>query len=110
MVTLADGSGDDSSHSLLGDALVLGSALCYSCYTVMMRRQLQHDDSDTPALFFGSIGLMTALLGLPVLAVCQSLGLFNIWTAQPRALGLAGINGEVAACTVHIAQLTSFLP
>lgn len=101
MVTVADGFSDDSSHSLVGDALVLCSALCYSCYTVMMRRQLQHDDPDTPALLFGNIGLTTALLGLPVLVVCQSLGSFNMRELQPRALGLAGINGEVSACTVQ---------
>eukprot|EP00878_Enallax_costatus_P017998 GHUV01018924.1.p1 GENE.GHUV01018924.1~~GHUV01018924.1.p1 ORF type:complete len:287 (+),score=121.99 GHUV01018924.1:156-1016(+) len=93
MVTLADGSGDDRSHSLAGDALVLGSAMCYSCYTVMMRRQLQHDDPDTPALFFGSIGLLTALLGLPVLVGCQILGLVDLRAVQPKAFGLAGING-----------------
>lgn len=94
MVTLADGSGADSSHSLAGDALVLCSALCYSCYTVMMRRQLQHDDPHTPALFFAHIGLMTALAGLPVLLVCQLMGWVDVWALQPKALGLAGINGE----------------
>lgn len=93
MVTLADGSGTDSSHSLAGDALVLCSALLYSCYTVMMRKQLHHDDTDTPALFFGHIGLMTALLGLPVLLGCQLFGLVDVWVLEPKAVALAGING-----------------
>lgn len=94
MVTLADSTGDDSSHSLLGDALVLLSAFCYSCYTVMMRRQLQHDDPDTPALFFGGIGAGTLLLGTPVLLGCCWMGVLNVWALQPRALGLAGMNGK----------------
>jgi drug/metabolite transporter (DMT)-like permease len=107
MVALAD---DDSSipaataplpraaEALAGDALCVGSAAAYSIYTVMMQARLQEDDTDAPALLFGCIGLLTALAGLPVLAVAAARGALAGVTQV--ALGLAVLNGAAAAAVM----------
>lgn len=99
MVTLADGSesADAGDHSLYGDALCVLSAMCYSCYTVTMQHELQEDDPDIPALFFGYVGAWTAALGAPVVSMLHWLGVFNLFTLNPTALGLALLNGECGA-------------
>jgi drug/metabolite transporter (DMT)-like permease len=95
MVTLADGSASgDAGQNLLGDALCVLSALLYSGYTVSLQAQLRHDSPEAPALFFGVIGCMTAVVGMPLLGCGQLLGWFDARQLQPQALALAGINGE----------------
>jgi len=101
MVTLADGSESAGAgdHSLYGDALCVLSAVCYSCYTVTMQHELQEDDPDIPALFFGYVGAWTAVLGAPVVCMLHWLGVFNLLTLNPTALGLALLNGKCGAHT-----------
>jgi drug/metabolite transporter (DMT)-like permease len=95
MVTLADGAAaGDASQNLLGDALCVLSALLYSGYTVALQAQLRHDSPEAPALFFGVVGCMTAAVGVPLLGFGQLLGWFDASQLQPKALALAGINGE----------------
>lgn len=97
MVTLADSSeaaGAAGDHSLFGDALCVASALCYSCYTVIMQRELREDDPDIPALFFGYVGVLVAVLGAPVVVLLHVLGSYDLTALNPTALGLALLNGE----------------
>jgi drug/metabolite transporter (DMT)-like permease len=96
MVTIADSSEATAAgdHSLLGDALCVGSAMCYSCYTVMMQRELREDDPDVPALFFGYVGVLVAVLGAPVVLVLHWTGVYDLTALNSTALGLALLNGE----------------
>jgi drug/metabolite transporter (DMT)-like permease len=97
MVTLADSNeaaGAASDHSLFGDALCVASAMCYSCYTVYMQRELREDDPDVPALFFGYVGVLVALLGAPVVLALHVGGAYDLTALDPSALGLALLNGE----------------
>ena len=96
MVTLADeaeaeGAGD---HSLYGDALCVLSAMCYSCYTVIMQHQLREDHPDIPAAFFGYVGVLTAVLGAPVVLAAHLMRCFDLFAINPTAVGLALLNGE----------------
>lgn len=96
MVTLADSSeasGAAGDHSLLGDAQCVASAMCYSCYTVIMQRELREDDADVPALFFGYVGVLVAVLGSPVVLLLHVLGSYDLTAFNPTALGLALLNG-----------------
>lgn len=98
MVTLADSSeaaaAAGSDRSLFGDALCVASAMCYSCYTVILQRELREDDADTPALFFGWVGVLVAVGGLPVVLLLHCLGSYDLTALDPTALGLALLNGE----------------
>lgn len=97
MVTLADSSeaaGTAGDHSLFGDSLCVASAMCYSCYTVIMQRELREDDPDVPALFFGYVGVLVAVLGAPVVVLLHVLGSYDLTALNPTALGLALLNGE----------------
>lgn len=80
-------------HSLYGDALCVLSAMCYSCYTVTMQSQLREDDPDIPAAFFGYVGVLTAVLGAPIVWALHLLGYYNLFALNPTALGLALLNG-----------------
>jgi len=93
LVTLSDASADDSSQSVLGDGLCVLSAVLYSCYTVIMQQQLGADDVDAPALFFGYIGVLTAAMGLPVVAGLHWWGIWDLTALHPQALLLALLNG-----------------
>lgn len=99
MVTLADSSEAAAAgdRSLFGDALCVASAICYSCYTVIMQRELREDDTDVPALFFGYVGVLVAVGGLPVVVLLHVLGCYDLTALNPTALGLALLNGEARA-------------
>jgi drug/metabolite transporter (DMT)-like permease len=99
MVTLADSSEAAAAgdRSLFGDALCVASAICYSCYTVIMQRELREDDTDIPALFFGYVGVLVAVGGLPVVVLLHVLGCYDLTALNPTALGLALLNGEARA-------------
>jgi drug/metabolite transporter (DMT)-like permease len=105
MVTIADSSEATAAgdHSLLGDALCVGSAMCYSCYTVMMQRELKEDDPDVPALFFGYVGVLVAVLGAPVVLALHWTGVYDLTALNSTAVGLAFLNGE--GCQVSAASL-----
>eukprot|EP00775_Hariotina_reticulata_P006467 gene6467-6695_t len=93
LVTLSDASADDGSQSLLGDALCVVSAVLYSCYTIIMQQQLGADDVEAPALLFGYIGVLTALMGLPVVLTLHWWGVWDLMELHPQALLLAVLNG-----------------
>lgn len=112
MVTIADsseaaGAGD---HSLLGDILCVGSAMCYSCYTVMMQRELKEDDPDVPALFFGHVGVLVAVLGAPVVLALHWTGVYDLTALDSTALGLAFLNGEECHVAASFQQHNSLCP
>ena len=89
----AAGSGDSS---LLGDGLCLLSALLYAAYTVLLQQQqLPPDDADAPAVFFGVVGVGTAVAGLPVLLALQLLGVVGAKGVPPGGAGVGGGGGVV---------------
>lgn len=58
-----------------------------------MQRELREDDPDIPALFFGYVGVLTAVLGAPVVLALHLLGSFDLLSLEPVAVGLAVVNG-----------------
>jgi hypothetical protein len=60
----------------------------------MMQRELREDDPDVPALFFGYVGVLVAVLGAPVVLVLHWTGVYDLTALNSTALGLALLNGE----------------
>jgi len=61
-----------SDHSVLGDTVAIGSALCYAVYTTLLEHKLGDDaDVDMLSLF--------AFLGLAVVATMAPLGALAVW-------------------------------
>jgi solute carrier family 35 protein F5 len=58
-----------------------------------MQRELREDDPDVPALFFGYVGVLVAVLGAPVVLLLHVLGSYDLRALNPAALGLALLNG-----------------
>ena len=69
MVTMADATNSQGSHSLLGDMLCLFSSMLYAMYTITIRKMLPDDCHADVAALFGLIGLLNLLCMAPVLVL-----------------------------------------
>jgi len=87
------GSHRRSHDSVIGDVLVLFSAVCYGCYTTAIRRMLGEDDERVPmSLFFGLLGALIFSVGGLVLALLRIFGV-HLGTLTWRTFGLVVAKG-----------------
>lgn len=94
-------------HPMLGDALVLLSALLYACYTTMLRKELPEERSEeeegeavqekslSTALVFGFVGLFGALLLWPVLLGLHLTGVETLHKMPAKQFGLIIAKGRL---------------
>ncbi|GAQ88047.1 hypothetical protein KFL_003960080 [Klebsormidium nitens] len=105
LVSVADSAPDPQSRNrapnpILGDALVLLSALLYATYTTMLRKELPDERSEeeegeavpeqkvSTALVFGFVGLFGALLLWPILLGLHVTGVERVRKMGGRQFGL----------------------
>lgn len=87
------GSGRGYSSTWWGDALALGSALCYGLYTTAIRRLVPDDGTISLSVFFGFLGLFNSVLMLPVVIGLVTSGIEQVWRATPRFIGWVLLKG-----------------
>lgn len=123
LVSVADSAPTPHSRNrapnpILGDALVLLSALLYATYTTMLRKELPEERSEeeegeavpeqkvSTALVFGFVGLFGALLLWPILLGLHVTGVERVRKMGGRQFGLIIAKGEASLkfCAVHFGE------
>lgn len=68
LVSLND-QGDGTHHGLVGDLLAIVGAIGYGLYTTVLKLKIPSDDDISMQLFFGYLGIVNAVLFLPVIII-----------------------------------------
>lgn len=69
------GVNEEAPAPLLGDALALAGAICYGCYTTLLKLRIGDESRINMPLFFGFVGAFNLLLLWPFFIVLHFTGL-----------------------------------
>ena len=61
LVSVSDGSGEDH-ESVYGDLISIFGAVMYGCYTVFLKKKIEHEDRVDMFVFFGNTSLLSFFL------------------------------------------------
>jgi len=92
LVALQDNN-DGSKSSTAGDIIALLAAVGYGLYNNTIRLKVQDDQGISMQLLFGYVGLVNALLGLPILIVMIVINFHDIMQSTLKAIGFIALNG-----------------
>lgn len=116
MVSLSNNSGNEGKfkpkNPLLGNVLALGAALMYAFYLLIMKFTCGTGDRTTnERRLFGYVGIITFILGIPILYVANILGIEKFDFPPPNNSILASvvINGVFSVISDYSSILAMFL-
>lgn len=94
MVSFSDLSeGARSGNTWWGDALAVFSAAMYGAYTTAIRRFVPDDGRVSMGVFFGFLGLMTALALSPIVGALHAAHVEDLTVLTPRFVALMLVKG-----------------
>eukprot|EP01125_Pyxidicula_operculata_P015753 TRINITY_DN5375_c0_g1_i1.p1 TRINITY_DN5375_c0_g1~~TRINITY_DN5375_c0_g1_i1.p1 ORF type:complete len:356 (+),score=7.53 TRINITY_DN5375_c0_g1_i1:41-1108(+) len=82
LVSIVD-QGSTGSNPLFGDILCVGSAICYSVYTIFLRKHIPNEKLVSIPMLFGFVGLFNFVLLWPLIFLLHYTG-FEVFEIPPN--------------------------